>query len=512
MKKLWKILFAALLVLPLFTGVLGAKAVSATEATTTNVTINKRIWKDGKAPAQGSIQNTGEEMDFCGDPLKGAGFTAYDVTDAYLDLIADGKSQAEATKVIADNASDYTTTEAKKEQKTDANGQTTFEGLALKDGNKDKVYMFVETSTPGNVFVTTKAAPIVLAMPIYTFKDGKYSDTINTNVQVYPKNETKTDKKEVANLDKFTEVKDADGKVLYHNLTTGDEIEYKLTLNIPADILKDGVTYSVTDTPTAGLAYVKDSFAATGLVARTDYELAEDSATGLVAGTDYELAEDSATGGFTVTLKRSENVGKLAGSQLIATYKMKLTAEVNPDDLVNNSAQVTIGDNSQDKITPPTQFGTGGYKFVKKDSQSGATLSGAKFVVKQVSNFAIFEDAKNTKGEYIFKEWTTDEAKATKIVSDDKGELKVIGLKNGDYKLEEKATSSDKYVLLDEDVDFTVEHGQYGSQELKSVLNTPKGLLPSTGGNGIYAFLLIGAALMIGAYAWFKKSKTQAEV
>ncbi|HAQ1512139.1 TPA: peptidase, partial [Enterococcus faecium] len=254
MKKLWKTLFAALLVVPLFTGVFGEKTVSATEATTTNVTINKRIWKDGEAPAQGSMQNTGEEMDFGGDPLEGAGFTAYDVTDAYLALIADGKSQAEATKEIADNASDYTTV-AKAEQKTDANGQTTFEGLALKDGDKDKVYMFVETSTPGNVSVTTKAAPIVLAMPIYTFKDGKYSDTINTNVQVYPKNETKTDKKEVANLDKFTEVKDADGNVLYHNLTTGDEIEYKLTLNIPADILEDGVTYSVTDTPTAGLAY-----------------------------------------------------------------------------------------------------------------------------------------------------------------------------------------------------------------------------------------------------------------
>ena len=506
MKKLWKTLFAALLVLPLFTGMFGAETVNAAEATTTNVTINKRIWKDGEAPAQDSMQNTGEEMDFGGAPLEGAGFTAYDVTDDYLALIANGNSQAKAKKEIADNASNYTTV-AKAEQKTDANGQTTFEGLALKDGDKDKVYMFVETSTPGNVSVTTKAAPIVLAMPIYTFKDGKYSDTINTNVQVYPKNETKTDKKEVANLDKFTEVKDADGKVLYHNLTTGDEIEYKLTLNIPADILKNGVTYSVTDTPTAGLAYVKDSFAATGLV----------------AGTDYELAEDSATGGFTVTLKQSENVGKLAGSQLIATYKMKLTAEVNPDDLVNNSAQVKIGNNLQDKITPPTQFGTGGYikgkttqeefyKFVKKDSQSGATLSGAEFVVKQDSNFAIFEDAKNTKGEYIFKEWTTDEAKATKIVSDDKGELKVIGLKNGGYRLEEKATSSDKYVLLDEDVDFTVEHGQYGSQELKSVLNTPKGLLPSTGGNGIYAFLIIGSALMIGAYAWFKKSKTQAEV
>lgn len=87
MKKLWKTLFAALLVVPLFTGVFGAKTVSAAEATTTNVTINKRIWKDGEAPVQGSMQNTGEEMDIGGAPLKGAGFTAYDVTDAYLALI-----------------------------------------------------------------------------------------------------------------------------------------------------------------------------------------------------------------------------------------------------------------------------------------------------------------------------------------------------------------------------------------------------------------------------------------
>lgn len=61
MKKLWKTLFAALLVLPLFTGVFGAETVNAAEATTTNVTINKRIWKDGKAPAQDSMQNTGKK-------------------------------------------------------------------------------------------------------------------------------------------------------------------------------------------------------------------------------------------------------------------------------------------------------------------------------------------------------------------------------------------------------------------------------------------------------------------
>ena len=504
MKKLWKTLFAALLVVPLFTGVFGAKTVSAAEATTTNVTINKRIWKDGEAPAQGSMQNTGEEMDFGGDPLEGAGFTAYDVTDAYLALIAGGKSQAEATKEIADNASDYTTV-AKAEQKTDANGQTTFEGLALKDGDKDKVYMFVETSTPGNVSVTTKAAPIVLAMPIYTFKEGKYADTINTNIQVYPKNETKTDKKEVVDLDKMTVV--ADNGEKYYNITTGDVLNFKLTLNIPADIA-EVKSYSVTDTPSEGLAYVDGTVKVAGLTEGTDYTVTK-------VGNGFKI--DLINSGTAEKPVYTPAVLELAGKSLEVTYSMKLTATINPDRLQNNEAVVNIGGENQPSLKPKDpdgeiKFGTGGYKFVKKDSQSGATLSGAEFVVKQGSNFAIFEDAKNTKGEYIFKEWTTDEAKATKIVSDDKGELKVIGLTNGDYQLEEKATSSDKYVLLDEDVDFTVEHGQYGSQELKSVLNTPKGLLPSTGGNGIYAFLLIGAALMIGSYAWFKKSKTQAEV
>ena len=52
MKKLWKTLFSALLVVPLFTSVFGAITVSAAEATTTNVTINKRIWLQHKVPCK----------------------------------------------------------------------------------------------------------------------------------------------------------------------------------------------------------------------------------------------------------------------------------------------------------------------------------------------------------------------------------------------------------------------------------------------------------------------------
>ena len=65
--------------------------------------------------------------------------------------------------------------------------------------------------------------------------------------------------------------------------------------------------------------------------------------------------------------------------------------------------------------------------------------------------------------------------------------------------------------MKDGTIEFTVEHGKYATSELE-VKNTPKGLLPSTGGSGIYAFLIIGAGMMVGAYIWFKKSREQAEV
>ncbi|MCS6723540.1 hypothetical protein NOM68_18585, partial [Proteus mirabilis] len=68
----------------------------------------------------------------------------------------------------------------------------------------------------------------------------------------------------------------------------------------------------------------------------------------------------------------------------------------------------------EDPTDPPVKFGTGGRKFVKTDAQSGNTLQGAEFIVKQGNNFAIFTTNATT-GEYVFAEWTTDKAKGTKI-------------------------------------------------------------------------------------------------
>lgn len=191
---------------------------------------------------------------------------------------------------------------------------------------------------------------------------------------------------------------------------------------------------------------------------------------------------------------------------------MKLTADVNPDNLQRNKASVQINNSPEQQITPPTPVGTGGYKFIKKDAQTGTNLSGAEFVVanSDKSKFAKFS-GQNSKREYVFDSWVSKD-QATKIVSGNDGSFNVIGLTNGDYVLNETKAPSANYVLLkDGTITFTVVHGKYGTSNL-DVKNTPKGLLPSTGGAGIYAFIIIGAAMMIGAYIWFKKSRQQAEV
>lgn len=466
----------------------------------TNITINKRIFDFDKGGTPADKQNTGDVMsDFGGQPLNGSEFTVYDVSDQYYSLIKGSDQNTAIAKIQQDAASvapDYAT-KVGDAQKTSGQGQATFANLPLKNSNGQyNVYLFVETKTPNNVTVTKRAVPMVVAMPIYKLDANlKPTDTPNTDIQLYPKNETAKDTKEFSNLGQFNQV--TVKGTTFANVTTGDTLNYKLTVNIPANIgdANAVTSYKVNDKPSAGLALVS------GTVKVGNLE----------AGTDYKITETD--GGFTVDFTLgSAAVKALAGQKLQLTYDMKLTATVDPDALQSNKASVQINNDTEQQITPPTPVGTGGYKFTKKDAQTGNVLKGAEFVVtnKDQTKFAIF--TKNANGDNVFASWVDSKDDATKVVSDDNGSIRVIGFVNGDYVLNETKAPSANYVLLkDGTITFTVEHGEYGTSNL-DVKNTPKGLLPSTGGAGIYAFLIIGAAMMISAYIWFKKSRQQAEV
>lgn len=462
----------------------------------TNITINKRVFDEGQTPA--AIQNTGEVMDFGGQPLNGSEFTVYNVTDKYYDLIK-GSDQNTAIATIQKDAATIAPSYATKvdEQVTTGQGQAIFAKLPLKnDSGKYNVYLFVETKTPNNITITKRAVPMVVAMPIYKLDaNQKATDTINTDIQLYPKNETAKDTKEFSNIGNFQQF--SLNGTQYANVTTGDTLNYKLTVNIPANIGDPNAvtSYKIHDKPSAGLALVSGSIKVGNLVADTDYTITEQD------------------GGFTVDLKLdSAAVKALAGQKLQLAYDMKLTATVNPDALQSNNASVQINNDPEQEITPPTPVGTGGYQFTKKDAQTGKVLQGAKFVVtnKDQTKFATFTT--NANGDYIFSSWVDTKEAATKVVSDANGSIRVIGLLNGDYVLNETDAPSSNYVLLkDGTITFTVEHGKYTTSQL-DVNNTPKGLLPSTGGAGIYAFIIIGAGMMTAAYIWFKKSRQQAEV
>ena len=463
----------------------------------TNITINKRIFDEGKTPAD--KQNTGDVMsDFGGQPLNGSEFTVYNVSDQYYSLIKGSDQNTAIAKIQQDAASVAPDYAKKVDAKTTAGqGQATFANLPLTDSNgKYIVYLFVETKTPNNVTITKRAVPMVVAMPIYKLDANlKPTDTPNTDIQLYPKNETAKDTKEFSNLGKFNQV--TVNGTTFANVTTGDTLNYKLTVNIPANIGDSNAvtSYKINDKPSAGLALVAGTVKVGSLVKDTDYTITEHD------------------GGFTVDLKLdSAAVKALAGQKLQLAYNMTLTATVDPDALQSNKASVQINNDTEQQITPPTPVGTGGYKFTKKDAQTGKVLKGAEFVVtnKDQTKFAIF--TKNANGDNVFASWVDSKDDATKVVSDDNGSIRVIGFVNGDYVLNETKAPSANYVLLkDGTITFTVEHGKYGTSNL-DVNNTPKGLLPSTGGAGIYAFIIIGAAMMIGAYIWFKKSRQQAEV
>lgn len=492
---------AILLVLPLLVSALfGVTSVSADTTDSVNVTLHKRVFDEGKVPD--SKTNTGEvDNNFGGTPLAGVTFTAYDVTDHYLNLRSNGDTAEKASQEVQSDATDAAPSYATKVAEgvtAGADGTVTFSNLKSKDGDKDKVYLFVETNSPTNV--TQKAAPIVLALPVY--KSGSDSE-INSDVHVYPKNEqTDAITKDLSDESKKDLIVTLpDGSKVY-NATYGQKFGYQLQIAVPWNIA-DKDTFNVVDTPNLGI----DDDATTVKVA------------GLTEGTDYTVSATDATDkngkGFKITFNPTAAAVKAAaGKKLTVTYDATLTNAAVPDKALNNTATLNIG-NGTDVTSTPVQgpeIYTGGVKFVKQDKQSAAKLAGAEFqLVKLNANGdKVAYATQATDGSYT---WASNNDSATTYTSNDQGSVELKGLEYSNkladsqsYALVETKSPSG-YALLTAPVKFTVTKGSYADNQTITVTNIKKGILPSTGGSGIYLFLIAGALLMSGAYVWNKRNK-----
>lgn len=505
--------------------------------------------------------NSGLVSDKFGEEnIAGVDFEQFDVSAVYYDLLKDDPDTQDvddgmtAAAAIAwmqkkdykdwntilngvDPIDSHTTTD---------NGTAVFNNVQVSDDDgKDKVYLFLETYSPAHI--SKVAAPMVVMMPVMmpnvvdgTWDGSSWKDTFNTDVHLYPKNEVReADKKvNVPAGDELREVildKGDEGTetISYLDLEKGKQVSYTITAPIPyfidsingdsSAVIKNFV---ITDTPTAGLSYFDQEI---------EVKVGEEE---LVKGTDYSVAQSD--NGFAVTIltetngvANAETLAKLAegrGGDLTITYNMLVTATIKADEFHNNTATILIGRNDaydyDEEVIPDEKVATGGRKFEKYDASSKQTLSGAQFEIwnGNKDKFAVFykDGAELTTYEagadrIVWSDSGSGVA-ATKFTSDDQGKFEVQGLDYGTYHAKEVVAPSG-YALPAGDkafTTFTVFFGSYDESVSvsgqvnpgeESIPNIKKGYLPSTGANGIFAFLLVGLSLMIGAYTWYRKSK-----
>ncbi len=506
-KKLGKLLSLLVLIFPLLASLTSVTEVNAAEVDTVSINLHKRVFEKGASGENPyPKQNTGEEMaDFGGTPLNDVTFEVYDVSAKFIELSGATTSDDATTKIVSDaKSSNYSPDYATKvdTQKTAGEGVATFANLPIKKDGKFATYLFVETNSPANI--KEKAAPIVLTMPIYKGDTNE----INTNVHVYPKNE----KEAMLEKDLTEEAKQKlsvtiNGQTVY-NVEKGVPFAYGISALLPWNIA-DKDFYRVIDTPNQGMKVLVDTVVVEGLEKDKDYTIKADT-----TGRGFILEFNT----------KSDKVKALAGKRAKVTYDAVLTEDAKIDTGLNNEAKVEIGTDvngvpgDPETVDPPVvgpKVTTGGKKFHKVDDKTGVALAGAKFnLVKLDSAGNVTSYATLTNGKYT---WNAAKDNATKFESDAKGEFQVTGLEYSEklsagtsYAVVEIEAPTG-YALLEKPVKFDVVKDQFDT-EILAVKNIKKGLLPSTGGNGIYLFLAVGTVLMAGALVWFRRTKMEVEV
>ncbi|KAF1303599.1 peptidase [Enterococcus sp. JM9B] len=235
------------------------------------------------------------------------------------------------------------------------------------------------------------------------------------------------------------------------------------------------------------------------------------SVSGLLDDT-YTLVETAAPTDYQLTNTKTEFVvknGKLAETTGIFN-DVDETDLGNPAGVLNHENKPTVN-----TVTVENVQNYGDYHFVKQDLNTEAPLSGAEFNIakeKDKDDYLWVKESPAT-GEYQYA-WKSELTDTTgweikKLTSGDTGEFDITRLKYGTYYLHETVAPSG-YALPGSDFEFTVAKDTAAATD-DVIENQPKGILPSTGGMGIIAFVVAGIALIGGAMIYFNKRRQETE-
>lgn len=381
--------------------------------------------------------------------------------------------------------------------------------------DKDGVYLVKETVTPVGVSTATN---FIVTVPMYV--NGTWTNTINA----YPKNSTTdlTVAKEITS----THVADGSGK---KTVNVGDTVSYQIDVNVPRDIATAGYTkFNIIDTSGKALTIDTTTGGFPGTV------VVEDNGTALTYGTDYTVTYNT-TGATSniLTISFYDGTGAAlytltAGNAITVTYDATIGSGTS---MITNKATVeyttpggtgTEEDDDDDDNTVYT------YSYaLKKVDESAAALTGAKFVMSVYLDASGNMVPKGTAGatlNYLTRNattgawgYTTTLSSAYEVTSTGADALAAFeGLQYGtSYYLVETAAPA-TYTLLIDDINVTIDAnttataattGGYSIQVVNKLESSIIGALPSTGGNGIYLYLILGGILIAAGSVLYVKTR-----
>ncbi|WP_270789516.1 pilin N-terminal domain-containing protein [Enterococcus diestrammenae] len=471
---------------------MGAVSAHATvpepvDTDTVEFQLHKKHYTEGQTPKA----NTGlEDSTFGGTALKGVTFNVYNVSAEYYELVTGTDAiTPEAAIAYLANENEFTlpTATAADPEITDSTGLATFAELPKKTNGQHSVYMFVETMK-ANFATTGNGQRLVVTLPVYATVKNK--ETELPVIHLYPKNLINNYSVSLKKVGTDTD-EAIDGAKFTLERAKGDGVEYYRSF----DGESQEITWSATETRFDG----NTTF--TGLVPGT-YTLRE-----VVAATGYHITTNASETEFTIA-----SDGTMTGMSEEDDNKNGIPLNPVNLDHTATSNQIVVENR---KLTS--------FTFEKYDVATGKALDGATFYVAydKTSGKHLYEKTATVEPTEYLYEWFTDTEAAgktdyTKVTLDGYDEKTVSGILPGTYYLYEAVTPegfvtpADPYTEVNtfeiEDEVITVT-----APEDIRIGNVRKGALPSTGGNGIAMFIIVGGVVMAGALIVFRRTRGNQE-